>query len=157
MTAIATLSGHEITAEYADQFWGRVQKSDGCWEWQGFRFRGYGTTTLKRRNQQAHRVAYAISKGDPGRLLVCHSCDNRPCCNPAHLWLGTAADNNRDAAAKGRHGRKKIDVPRLLELRADGLTYAELATVFGCNVCNIGKALRNAGATESRTPKEKSQ
>jgi hypothetical protein len=76
----------------------------GCQEWQGQRNPdGYGWF----KERQTHRLAFERANGPiPPGLLVCHSCDNPPCCNPDHLWLGTVADNTRDMLAKGR-GRWK--------------------------------------------------
>lgn len=85
-------------------------KPTGCWEWQAFRHKkGYGLTTYRRTNLAAHRLAYTIVVGPiPEGQLVCHRCDNPPCCNPAHLFLGTMVDNAQDSADKMRHfnGRK---------------------------------------------------
>ncbi len=91
-----------------DSFWSRVDRRepDECWPWLGARRgrMGYGLFGFKhRRAVPAHRMAYLLSKGDiPKGMFVCHSCDNPPCCNPAHLWLGTHADNMADRHAKGR-------------------------------------------------------
>lgn len=92
-----------LTPKQIEYFWSKVDRSDdpdACWEWQGNRMtNGYGrySQTL------AHRVAFALTNnGLPDELCVCHSCDNRPCCNPAHLWKGTIADNNFDREQKGR-------------------------------------------------------
>lgn len=87
------------------RFWSRLEhRKTGCWEWTGSRNRdGYGSLTVEGRSHGAHRVAWSLANGEiPAGLMVCHSCDNPPCCNPDHLWLGTSADNQRDAAAKGR-------------------------------------------------------
>jgi hypothetical protein len=88
-------------------FWQNVDQSAGpeaCWPWTGSRKdSGYGRLCFDRHQQNAHRVAYQLATGhDPGDLIVCHSCDNPPCCNPAHLWVGTHGDNARDKVAKGR-------------------------------------------------------
>jgi len=91
------------------RFWSKVlcASPDECWLWQAGCFeRGYGMFTLKPRTCHAHRVAWILTNGViPDDLYVCHRCDNRPCCNPAHLFLGTAADNNRDCQEKGRVSR----------------------------------------------------
>lgn len=90
------------------QFWAGVKKAEnGCWEWMGTRLpRGYGRTTIIKGGRQmyTHRLAWELTHGPiPDGLFVCHTCDNPPCCNLDHLWLGTIKDNNQDCTKKGRH------------------------------------------------------
>lgn len=95
-----------MTPQAMARFWSHVTvgDADACWPWTAARNeKGYGVTGIPgRRTSKAHRVAYAVHHGDPGNLCVLHRCDNPPCCNPAHLFLGTRADNNRDMIGKGR-------------------------------------------------------
>lgn len=82
----------------------RTQDPNVCWEFNGARRHGYGTiVTTTGKEERAHRVMYRLTKGDiPKGMLIMHTCDNRPCCNPNHLQLGTYKDNNQDMANKGR-------------------------------------------------------
>ena len=78
---------------------------------------GYGVTWASERLMRAHRVAYALVEGPiPEGLEVLHRCDNPPCCNPAHLFIGTKSDNMRDMAAKGR---------QVMQARPERRTYGQ--------------------------------
>ena len=92
----------------AERLWRRVDKRDPgeCWEWQGYiNTTGYGQMGAGdvSRRIGTHRAAWIVTHGEiPPGLLVCHTCDNRACCNPAHMFLGTAKDNAVDMVRKGR-------------------------------------------------------
>jgi hypothetical protein len=105
--ALSLRASGRRTGEPERRFWGRVDKSagpDACWPWTGSRRGGgYGRVTVNGRSTSASRVAYELTHGTiPDGKHVCHTCDNPPCCNPAHLWVGTPADNTRDMLSKGR-------------------------------------------------------
>jgi hypothetical protein len=89
-----------------EDFWKLVAKGDpdSCWLWLGRQPQHYGRIKFGGREWQSHRLAYLFAKGDiPAGMCVCHRCDNPPCCNPSHLFLGTKAENHWDAVKKNRH------------------------------------------------------
>lgn len=87
----------------------RTVERNGCWEWQRARNKlGYGNVGHAGKTWLSHRLAYMLHhKIDLGDLIVCHRCDNPPCINPDHLFLGTKKDNARDMADKGRISQQK--------------------------------------------------
>jgi hypothetical protein len=128
----------------------RENLNTGCWEWQGHRDdRGYGTVSLWGRKHRAHRAAYMLLVGPvPDDLEVCHRCDNPPCVNPDHMFLGTHAENMADAKAKGRSARgERVSGAKLTEddvreirrrYREGGITQSELGREYGLTQGGIG-------------------
>jgi hypothetical protein len=150
-----------------DKFWRYVKRTPGCWEWTGHRdSKGYGRVQAGRKKPMpAHRASYLINVGpipeNDGEWCVCHRCDNPPCVNPAHLFLGRDADNTADKVAKGRHahGPKLSEAlrrahakavaegrpyakgrgesltaeqkERILAMRAEGMTFKTIAQAIG--------------------------
>lgn len=115
-----------------------------CWEWNGNVGRnGYGRITVQGQKMiYVHRVAYQewVSDIEDGGV-ICHRCDNPPCMNPDHLFVGSMRDNMRDAVSKRRHahgersGTSKLTDAQVLEIRAAyvpwKVTQAYLAEVYG--------------------------
>jgi hypothetical protein len=107
---------HDYTTEEQARFWSYVDTDSsptGCWLWTGTKDnKGYGVFARSaggpspRRQVRAQRMSYALRSGPiPGTLHTCHICDNPPCVNPDHLFLGTARDNVADRHRKGRDAR----------------------------------------------------
>jgi hypothetical protein len=140
----------------ADRFWPKVDRGagpDACWPWTASTTHGYGQIGVPgTRPHKAHRVAWELTNGPiPDGLLVCHRCDNPPCCNPAHLFLGTNADNMRDMVAKGRAGSRtaagdlnpkaRLTPEQVQEIRAaiaSGEKFSELARRMGVSWTAVG-------------------
>lgn len=102
-----TCINHSVSDDFIKRFWSKVTigEPDACWVWTGCRAKdGYGRLTRDGKSHTAHRIAWGFSNGPiPDGMHVLHRCDFPPCCNPAHLWIGTNADNVRDKTAKGRN------------------------------------------------------
>ena len=127
-----------------------------CWPWTGDTDSGgYGRLSVEGLRVRAHRYAWERANGPiPEGMFVLHRCDNPPCCNERHLFLGTIADNNRDRAAKGRNGayanrgekngRARLtarNVADIITLRRAGHTTKELADCYEVDPSTIRRVV----------------
>lgn len=143
------------------RFWSYVDLGGPgeCWPWRrGLFTNGYGQFRVGKRKVKAHRCAYELSRGTiPPGLRVLHSCDNPPCCNPDHLFTGTAADNAHDRDGKGRTRNGYVSLPgesnpsaklsqmevdRIRELHNQGCTQRDIAEEFEMSQSQIGNIVR---------------
>lgn len=132
-----------------ERFLSRVPVGDNyqCWEWTGRRNEdGYGMFDFQNTGGYAHRYMWKLHNGEiPDGLVVCHKCDNPPCCNPSHLFLGTVQDNISDRDRKGRtakhrgvdNGRAVLDengARKIKRLRNLGHTYKDISAMMEVSV-----------------------
>lgn len=158
------------------RFWSRVDQRgpDECWEWLGYRNPdGYGHLTLRiiTESAYAHQLAFELANGYKSQLWVLHSCDNPPCCNPAHLREGTPKDNMRDSIERGRaahlqpgflakakqwgESRRKV-TPELQAIfhreHLAGVSRKALAAKYHVHYTTVATTLRAYRATHSVSP-----
>lgn len=119
-----------------ERFLEKVKKgANGCWIWQAaYDGAGYGRFWMERRMLPASQAAYKLFVGTvPKGLEVLHTCNNKACCNPGHLRLGTHAENMADLAVAGNNSLRKLVAPRALELRRAGYTLAFIGGEVGAS------------------------
>lgn len=149
----------EILLAYVEQ-----RGPDECWPWNGWHNeQGYGRVEVNGRSYYAHRIIYALAhpgsinwevKGSQATaVFVLHKCDNPGCCNPAHLFLGSHADNMADKSRKGRSPdfkgergpRAKLTNKQAQEIRwlgSLGLASSEMAKVYGVSKPTVKSIIR---------------
>lgn len=141
-----------VNYEYKDliRFWNKVdiRGVDECWPWlAGSSNEGYGRFRLNGRLYGSNILAHLFETGeyDPIFKMVCHTCDNPPCCNPKHLFLGTRSDNMRDASHKGRLDNRNLKLSKihrkLTDFQATEIIVSSLSTRELGRLYNISQAV----------------
>lgn len=164
------------------RIWEMVDRSnpDECWIWPGAKTRkGYGRMSVNNKIVSVHRFAYEQKHGPlPVHIGACHTCDNPPCCNPAHLWAGTVQQNNRDRVLKGRgawgdkNGMRKFpglfagekhpltkvtDIQRMemATMKNSGMSYSAIGRRFKISRTTATKIITKGRGPSSASPKTK--
>lgn len=139
-------------------FWSNVdrQADNECWNWKRKSVQdGYGRTSFKGKRNAAHRIAFELhhNRSIADGAIICHSCDNRRCCNPSHLREGTHKDNSDDKMTRGRfkpmrgelNGRAKItnEIAEIIRTRykSERITQTQLANEYGLHQCSISEII----------------
>lgn len=148
-----------------------VDGPSGCWNCKHINpGKGYGQIKIGHKNWRAHRASWTAFNGDiPRGMDVLHRCDNRPCCNPDHLFLGTVLDNMQDMYAKGREkivrgadkGTSKLtksDVRKIVHLSKSKVTQREIAHRYGVHQSTVsdivnGKLWNHLGLVPGSAPR----
>lgn len=128
-----------------------TKDANDCWPWMGQRDKdGYGTLSRRPKPIRIHRWMWEQASGQqiPNGHQVCHRCDNPPCVNPTHLFLGTSQDNRTDAVKKDRHAKgvtvasSKLTPELVRQIRATPGTIKELGARFGVHYSTIARIRR---------------
>ena len=141
----------------AVRFWRYVRRGapEECWEWLGYRNKGdYGNIGADGGSPilLAHRVSWELNKGlIPKGMFVCHSCDNPPCVNPNHLFLGTSIENVLDAQRKERMAKRMgltyQGLRGFLSRTTEPMSLRQIAEIFGVSKQAIRYRLRKMTPT----------
>jgi len=136
-----------------ERFWSKVdiKGEDDCWEWKrSLTTEGYGQFGVSGRMIGAHRVAWELTNGLISKgMLILHDCDNKKCCNPKHLYLGTHCNNMTDAVSRGFQGGRqailnKEKVQRVKDLKGK-YSSRRVASLFGVSHMTISNIWKGKG------------
>jgi hypothetical protein len=145
---------HWTLEQRLDHYIDKSGGPDACWPWTASTNTGYGQMTWKRKPDRAHRLMWVLHHGPipPDKPHILHRCDNPPCCNPAHLWAGTNADNIADMVAKKRargggqrgedSGNAKLTLIQVRAIRAATGMQRDTAKRFGVSLSTVNSILR---------------
>jgi hypothetical protein len=155
------MQGQLLNSDTKERFWSKVdvQEPDNCWNWkEAISNSGYGRIRINYKLYSSHRIAWeAINGPIPKGKMVLHKCDNKLCCNPAHLYCGTQKDNMHDKTVRyngpylggeGRQPKLREDEVRLIrELWGDGrksIHQADIAKMFKVSPPTISRIVNSA-------------
>jgi hypothetical protein len=151
---------HLLSLTSTERFWSNISigNNNECWEWASLSGTNqYAETHIYGNGDSGHRIAYRLTFGEiPDGLYVCHHCDNPPCCNPKHLFLGTHQDNINDRERKGRnklprvrgeeHGNCKLTESQVREIRRlyafGDHSYYSLADIYSVSFGHIRNIIK---------------
>lgn len=144
----------ELMKSIEERFWSKVNKTDSCWLWTASTSRGYGKFFNGDKIINAHRYSFILHRGIiPAGLYICHTCDNRICVNPDHLFLGTNQDNMNDMKFKNRQTKGisintcKLTKQQVIEIRNKYTltlyTAQRLASEYNVSYQNIYSIIHN--------------
>lgn len=152
---IRFVKGHGKRNVLLIAFWKNVKQGsdDECWEWKGSVVgKGYGVLRCVNETKLAHRISYELHHGPiPDGLDCLHKCDNPPCVNPNHLFLGTNDDNIQDKVTKGRQPKgsthanarwSEDDIRAMRDLYASGVSQREIAAIYHTHQGTVGHIVR---------------
>ena len=130
-----------------EEFLSKIDKRgpDECWEYTGTKINsGYGRLRIGYRIVSSHRYAWELANGPiPKGKMILHKCDNRACCNPAHLYCGTHSDNNRDTWKRNTigkvHGKFTVEQISMIRKLDGNASLFEVADIFNCDLIDIVK------------------
>lgn len=145
------VENEELTQEDINRFWSRIniRGPDECWEWTAGLSNGYGEITYHKKKFRCHRLSYAINIGPiPKGKLVLHKCDNKPCCNPNHLYVGSYGDNildviKRQSPKLGKPSMFNLtEVLTMKKLHTNGMSPKVIAENYGVSRSYIYQIIR---------------
>jgi hypothetical protein len=147
-------TGREVSCSVPCKLLSGIKKDhNDCWIWQKSKGGPYAKVRYKMKTYSGHKASYEAFVGEvPAGMWVCHKCDNPPCINPDHLFLGSPSDNNLDAIKKGRwpigeksHLSKFTDIQteEIRLLKNEGLTYERLSRIFNCSITHLYNIVKN--------------
>ena len=144
------MAGENASPQVVSRFWQlvNIRADDECWHWLGYREEGYGKFYIEGRMVGAHELAVTFTTGEVRlpALDTCHSCDNPPCCNPAHLRFDTRQSNVDDMFARERaqvgesHHASRLSpelVRMIRERRSAGALQRDLAKQYGISAAYV--------------------